>query len=57
MCYEEIHRLGIKLSRIEKDVLSRYYMSEDSDAELVVRITGDCPVIDPNIVDQVIERF
>ena len=56
---EEIHRLGYKTFRgSEKDVLSRYYMAaKDSDAELVVRITGDCPVIDPNIVDQVIELF
>ena len=56
---EEIHRLGYKTFRgSEKDVLSRYYMAaKDSDVELVVRIIGDCPVIDPNIGDQVIELF
>tara|TARA_B100001013_G_C24591353_1_gene434935 strand:+ start:270 stop:1046 length:777 start_codon:yes stop_codon:yes gene_type:complete len=38
------------------DVLSRYVsISNNNNADIVVRITGDCPLIDPEIVDQVIE--
>jgi spore coat polysaccharide biosynthesis protein SpsF len=38
------------------DVLGRYYLaSETYPSQHVVRITGDCPLIDPAIVDQVIQ--
>jgi len=42
----------------EEDVLERYYKAaEVYDPETVVRITGDCPLIDPELVDKVIEYF
>ncbi|GAA6203405.1 glycosyltransferase family protein [Thalassotalea sp. SU-HH00458] len=38
------------------DVLGRYYLaSQTYPSQHVVRITGDCPLIDPAIVDQVIQ--
>ncbi len=37
------------------DVLDRYYQcAQQFKAEIVVRLTGDCPLIDPNLIDEVI---
>ncbi len=42
----------------EDNVLERYYnAAKQEGAEVVVRITGDCPIIDPVLVDKVIETF
>ena len=40
------------------DVLDRYYQAAlPHNPDAVVRITGDCPFVDPALIDQVIERF
>jgi len=40
------------------DVLSRYYLAASSvSAKSVVRITADCPLIDPEIIDEAIELY
>ena len=40
----------------ENDVLDRFYqVSKSEKADIIVRITGDCPFVDANIVDEVIE--
>lgn len=42
----------------ENDVLDRYVAAaRHFHATVVVRITGDCPMIDPDVVDQVISVF
>lgn len=42
----------------ENDVLDRYYQASLAfDAKTIVRITADCPAIDPFIVDEVLERY
>lgn len=42
----------------ENDVLSRYFWcAVEADAEIIVRITADCPLIDPEIIDETVEFF
>jgi len=41
----------------KEDVLSRYYFaSKENGLKIIVRITSDCPCIDANVVDSVIEK-
>lgn len=42
----------------ETDVLDRYIQAGHAhQAEVVIRITGDCPLVDPDIVDEAVRRF
>ena len=42
----------------EDDVLSRYYeCSKEYDHDVIVRLTSDCPLMDPQIIDNVILKF
>ena len=40
------------------DVLKRYIeCAEANDAEIVVRVTGDCPLVDSQIIDEMVRSF
>lgn len=42
----------------EQDVLSRYYYAaKENKLDVVIRITADCPFIDPEIIDNMILNF
>jgi len=54
-----VESLGYQCIRgSEKDVLKRFYMAAKLvDADVVVRITGDCPIVDPALIDRCIQGF
>ena len=56
---DEIQRLGVSAFRgSEDDVLDRYWRaSQECGAAAIVRITSDCPLIDPELIDETIRNF
>jgi spore coat polysaccharide biosynthesis protein SpsF len=61
---KHVTSLGYNVFRgSENDVLSRYYhafyefKNEFDQTNAIVRITGDCPLIDPHLIDEVISVY
>ena len=54
-----VQNLGYEVYRgSEKNVLSRYYeIAKKHRPEVIIRITGDCPIIDYNIIDEIITIY
>ena len=57
--YNILNAKGYKVFKgSEKDVLSRYYHAAlKHKANIIVRITADCPLVDPELVSNVIKKF
>ena len=56
---EECRRWTVSVSRgDQEDVLDRYFRAAQlSKADIVVRVTSDCPLIDPEVTDRTIAAF
>lgn len=55
--YEKVIEWGYKVTRgSESDVLDRFYQSiKTKGFDWIVRVTSDCPLIDPKLIDDVID--
>jgi spore coat polysaccharide biosynthesis protein SpsF len=55
----ECNTLGVSIFRgSENDVLDRYFnAAAEFQADTIVRITSDCPLIDPVVIDAVVAEF
>jgi spore coat polysaccharide biosynthesis protein SpsF len=55
----ECRRLGVaSFLGPENDVLERYSLAANAfSAEVIIRITADCPLIDPGVVDEVVRQL
>lgn len=56
---EECKKMNVKYFRgSEQNVLARYYYAaKENNADIVVRVTSDCPLIDPEVSSKIIEFY
>jgi len=55
----ESARYGVSLFRgSENDVLGRYYLAaKQYSTDVIIRITSDCPLLDPRLLTQMLDKF
>ena len=53
------NKMGVFIFRgVERDVLSRYYYcAKEYNLKYIIRLTGDCPLIDPSLVKKMINIY
>ncbi len=56
---DEANRLGVDVFRgSESNVLARYYLAaKEYNASTIVRVTADCPLVDPALLNQMLQKF
>lgn len=56
---DHVRALGFQcVAGSENDVMARYIQAARAcEADVIVRVTGDCPLIDPEVVDEAIRTF
>lgn len=56
---EEARKCGVKYFRgSEENLLSRYYKAaRKNEGDIIVRITSDCPLIDPHVSNEIIDFY
>jgi len=56
---DECRKLSVRVSRGDQDnVLDRYFnAAKFVSADVIIRITSDCPLIDPQITDKTVQAF
>lgn len=57
--FEKVKEWGVKAYQgSEEDVLARYYEAANNyEIDTVIRITSDCPLIDPQVIDEIVEYY
>lgn len=56
---DHVRALGFEcVTGSENDVMARYIQAARTcEADVIVRVTGDCPLVDPEVVDEAIRTF
>lgn len=56
---DEAVKCGVRFFRgSENDVLERYYLAaKENNADIVIRITSDCPLIDPFVTSEIVNFY
>lgn len=56
---DHVRALGFQcVAGSENDVMARYIQAARAcEADVIVRVTGDCPLVDPEVVDEAIRTF